>query len=504
MVKLQFNPSLGKTCGIKSKTSKFETKELNPFLDEKSPFDKSSEIDIIKTRVELIGLNNSEYVIKKWYTDSLKELTKLLLIIGPIGCGKTTLIENICISLDIEVLKVNDSIKPKKDLLREIIIFTQHSYYSKNQNKLIFIDEYQNSMTDTLSITDISNLLNIRNHESLNKKDLKDLSNLFDIDAKLIIDLKLPPILIISSDSKGSKLSELKKNSEIHYINEIPKSIVKPWIKKIINFEIKESLLDYLINKCKSDIRLLLNTINFVKTVDSPESIDFFISSFYKDEDVNLFQFTEALFDKIDPIDISDIFKVYDTDGYLLANLVHENYIDYNCDIENIANSIDSISMGDTVFAELYDSTKNFNPEIHCVYSLYGPSVFSRSDVKKNKVPTRTSINNNRFNIYLNNKKIIDKIVSSQETNTTKFGIDDIYFIKKFITNELVKSKTFNKNQADFLRNILGMFVSENETSKSKIDKLELIYKHFNDFKDSTPKAKNFTIKFKEKLSKLV
>ena len=48
------------------------------------------------------------------------------------------------------------------------------------------------------------------------------------------------------------------------------------------------------------------------------------------------------------------------------------------------------------------------------------------------------------------------------------------------------------------------MFVSENETSKSKIDKLELIYKHFNDFKDSTQKAKNFTIKFKEKLSKLV
>ena len=501
MVRLQFTPKDIKKDQIilKSKTSKYETRELNPFLDESSPFDKSKQTVLVNSKVELIGLNNSEYVIKKWYTDSLKETTKILLIIGPIGCGKTTLVENICIDLDIISLKINDSTKCKKDLLREIISFTQHSYYSTNQNKLLFIDEYQNSTTDTLSITDICNLLSIKNHNSLNKKELKELSTLFGIDIKIIIELKLPPILIISSDSKGSKLSELKKNCEIHYINEIPKSIVKIWIKKIINFEIKESLLDYLIGKCKSDIRLLLNTLNFVKRTDSPESIDFFINSFYKDEDTNLFEFIESLFDNIDPIDISQVFKIYDTDGYLLSNLVHENYIDYNAEIENVANSIDSISFGDTVFSELYDSTKIFIPEIHCIYSLYIPSVYSRSDVKKNKVPVRTSLNNNRFNIYLNNKKIIDKIVSSQEINTSKFGIDDIYFLKKFINSSLVKSKTFNKNQSDFLRNILGMFSSDN-----KIDKLELIYKHFNDFKDSTPKTKNFTIKFKEKLNKLI
>jgi ABC-type iron transport system FetAB ATPase subunit len=500
MVRLQFNPSLNKKDQLilKSKTSKFEQRELNPFLDEKSPFDNSNRACNTKTKVELIGLSNSEYVIKKWYSESLKNLTKILLIIGPVGCGKTTLVENICIDLEIEVLKINDSIKCKKDLLREIISFTQHLYYSKNQNKLLFIDEYQNSPTDTLSITDISNLLSIRNSNSLNKKELKDLSNLFGIDIKLISELKLPPILIISSDSKGSKLSELKKNCEIHYINEIPKNVIQIWIKTQNSDLIKDSLLDYLLSKCKSDIRLLLNTLHFVKRSESSESIDFFINSFYKDQDTNLFEFIESLFDNIEPIDISDIFKIYDTDGYLLSNLVHENYIDYNSDIENVANSIESISFGDTVFSELYDSTKIFIPEIHCIYSLYIPSLYSRSDVKKNKVPVRTSLNNNRFNIYLNNKKIIEKIVSSQDINTTKFGIDDIYFIKKFITNELVKTKIFNKNQNDFLRNILGMFSSD------KIEKLELFYKHFNDFKDSTPKTKNFTIKFKEKLEKLI
>jgi hypothetical protein len=90
------------------------------------------------------------------------------------------------------------------------------------------------------------------------------------------------------------------------------------------------------------------------------------------------------------------------------------------------------------------------------------------------------------------------KITNTQEIDSKKLEIDDLYFIKKFITTDLIKCKSFNKNQSDFLRNILGTFNSE------KIEKLELIYKHFNDFKDSTTKSKNFTLKFKEKLNKLI
>ena len=166
MVRLQFKPSnvgngdIDKVNVIKSKTSKFETRELNPFLDEISPFDKSDEVVQNSQKIELIGLENCEYIIKNWYTDSKLNKT-VLLIIGPIGCGKTTLVDNICIDLDIISLKINDTTKNKKDLLREIINFTQHDYYSKKNNKLIFLDEYQNSTSDSLSITDISNLLSI-------------------------------------------------------------------------------------------------------------------------------------------------------------------------------------------------------------------------------------------------------------------------------------------------------------------------------------------------------
>ena len=76
------------------------------------------------------------------------------------------------------------------------------------------------------------------------------------------------------------------------------------------------------------------------------------------------------------------------------------------------------------------------------------------------------------------------------------------YYIKKFISRDVIKSKVLSENQLEFLKNIMGTWQT------SKLEKLELIYKHFNDFKDPSPikevKTKNFTIKFKEKLNKLI
>ena len=78
--------------------------------------------------------------------------------------------------------------------------------------------------------------------------------------------------------------------------------------------------------------------------------------------------------------------------------------------------------------------------------------------------------------------------------------MEDIFFIKKFINSTLVKSKIFTEHQTDYLTSILNTF------KFNKLEKLELIYKHFSDFKDNTkePKIKNFTIKFKEKLNKII
>ena len=180
---------------------------------------------------------------------------------------------------------------------------------------------------------------------------------------------------------------------------------------------------------------------------------------------------------------------MYDTDGYMLSNLVHENYLEYNDDIDAIAKSADAISFGETLFSDTYESMRTFVPDLHCLHSVVIPSYYSRSDrVNRN---TRTSCINNRYNIYLNNVKIFNKI---NDKFYNKISIIDILTLKKFLNHGLIKTKVLSEHQLSFIKNILGSL-------GGSVEKMELIYKHFSEFNDRESKQKVFTLKFKEKIN---
>uniref|UniRef100_A0A6C0I9E1 ATPase AAA-type core domain-containing protein n=1 Tax=viral metagenome TaxID=1070528 RepID=A0A6C0I9E1_9ZZZZ len=477
MVKLQFNPGPSKEVP-ESKCSKKVEVSLNPF--EAENIEPSTLNNYIRTK-DLVGLENTRYILNEWYRKSLLDkCNKFLLIIGPTGCGKTTLVESFCIEESIQLYSVRNDLS-KKELLKEIIQFSnnrQNFFEKKSTSKLILIDEYQNGQHDTLSITDIENLFEFR-------KKFSPKTNVFE---DFTTNVNIPPVLIISGDSKGNKLSELKKLTQTYYINELNKYVIKSWITK--ETDIDSSTLETVINKCGSDKRLLLNTIKFLKN-----KVGNYLCSFYKDTELNQFEFIERLFDNLEQINILEVYKNYETDGYLLSNLVHENYIDYTNDIYNIADAANSMSLADTYQTDMYDSTKIFFPEIHCTLSVYVPSYYARSNIKNNKCQLRSSVFNNRYNIFLNNKKAIIKINELLKHKELPLSILDILFIKKFLTYDLIKSKTLSKYQIDFLQDILGLFVDH------KVSSMELIYKHFTDFKgtDQT-KTKKFTLKFIEKI----
>ena len=389
-------------------------------------------------------------------------LNKTIYVHGKSGCGKTTLVNLFCEEEKINFLDIRlNDIKTKKDILKEIEYFISYSnnnfFIRNNSKKLILIDNYHTGLN--FSLTDIS-------------------------------EIKIP-IVIISSDSKGSKLSELKKVSEVYYINEINKGLLKTWINTLTK-DLSDEQVGFIIRTCKSDKRLTLNLLNFIKDY-SFKNLNLFLETYYKDIDINHFDFIKELFDNIEIININKIFNVYETDGYILSNLVHENYIDYTQDINLLAEAAEYISCGDILYSDTYDSTRTFLPEIHCLNSLVLPGYFSRTD-KVSKQQLRPSCINNRYNIYLNNLKIIDKI---NESNVLKLNIFDIYSIKSILNQELIKSKTLNTSKIEFVKNVMNTF------NDNKINKLEMIYKHFYDFKDHTGKeikTKNFTLKFKEKL----
>ena len=502
MVKLIFKPTLNigeSNDSLRSKTSKKKEINYNPFAEYQSvePIELVEPIEPVKSSKTIpVGLENCHYVIKEWYYQKSTGtgIKEPLLIIGPVGCGKTSLIDYFCESEEIIVLNIKSTeiVKTKKELINEIFLFCEYStnFFVKTfKKKLIFIDEYQNSQNDILSLTDINNLV-------------KKLEPGFE-------KINLPGIIIISSDSKGSKLSELKKTSQVYYINEIPTSILKNWLSNELKLE--NDFINQLIKYCKSDKRLILNTINFKNNNCN-------LNNNYKDSDLNIFDFLEELFNN--KPSLNDIFKTYENDGYTIANLIQENYLDYrgpshanlvlpspaspaspanlegaspaSNDMDLIAKVAESISLGETIYSDTFENNRTFLPNFHCLCSLVIPSFLCQTDIPNKGL--RSSIINNKFNILLNNKKIIAKI---NEFEPRPMDIYDIYSIKSILTQEVIKSKVKNDSKINFLKNVMNTFTGD------QMNKLELVYKHFYDFKEhplKEIKTKNFTLKFKDKL----
>jgi DNA polymerase III delta prime subunit len=451
-----------------SKKSKIPPTSLNPFVNDHycDSLIIPSQISLFVDKYrptnpkDLIGLDHSYYFLKKWY---FQENNNFLLIIGPIGCGKTSLVHVFSKEYDINVfdIKNSDLIETKQDAMNEIMKFSNYSFSfgKKPNNKIILIDEYQNSQNDLLTITDIQNLYL-----------LKD---------------RIPKVIIISADAKGSKLSDLKKVYDVHYINEINKDVLKEWVNKIITLEqLNKSFIDNI--EINSDKRLLLNNLQYLAKGKHINT-----NKLYKDQELDVFHFVNKLFDT-SPMNINEMYNAYDTDGYMIANLVHENYTDYSTDIFKIADAAEHISNGDCLLSKLY-STQYFSPEFHCLESMIYPSYFARADVKQIKEPLRNSIVNNRLNILLNNRKIVDKINLATKV---KLSIDEILYFKSCLKRFIVKNKKMTINQQKFIYNLMELFKS------SKIETLELFYKHFGDF-TLNKNSKSFTTKFKQYLMEI-
>ena len=480
MVRLAFNK---KKDAPESKTTKKNCISLNPFADfvEESIIPEEPENVPFLSCKSNYGLEKCHLVLNDWYYN---KWTKPLLIIGPTGCGKTTLIESFCKEENIDVYRVRltDLVKTKNDLIKDICLFLNNSnifsFFSdrKSSKKLIFIDEYQNN-NDLLTTSDIINFgLANTNRSELTKTVQKELT-------KLLGNAKMCPVLIISGDAKGSKLSELKKAITVYNIGELSKSDMK-----------KVSSDVELVEICGSDKRMLNNILNFGsikgKKITKKEQ-------FVKDIDIDLFDFVNKIFDSTEITTIDEVFKAYESDGYLISNLIHENYLDFSDSIDSIAKSADSISLGENMMCNTYESSKSFIANSHCLDALYYPSYYAKSTFKNNKCQLRTPMINNRYNIYLNNKEYINDI-NKNEVNI--IGIEEILFYKSFLTYSLVKSKTITPLQEDYLSGIINNFTSDKQL------KLELIYKHFSEFKDNIkePKTKLFTLKFKEKIKKVL
>ena len=441
-----------------------------------------------KDENDLIGLADKLYSINKWYQDYLtKKTNNFLILIGSTGVGKTSLVNIFIKKYSLEALYLNSyGKKNKKDIVEDIkkfinsnnyINFNSQSQYQKS-NKIIILDEFQGMGNDNLSVTDI---IELKNSNNKNNSKLKK-----GLIYKAFKDIKLPPLLIISFDSKGSKISDIKKTNEIIWINNIYPSILLPWIKKICkieNIKISEKVLNELIVLCKDDKRLLLNLINYIRFGDKKiniKNLSEIVLSCKKDKDINVYEYTTKLFDNLSPLSCDEILTAYQTDGFIMENLVFENYIDFNNDLDSICKSAESLAISDSISNLEHSSLSG-------VFSLYGPSVYSRSDIKYIKGPLRSSVLSNKHYLLMCNEKIINNTL----LNHTKINFEDMHRIKESL-EQIIGTKILSKEQKLFLQSLYD--------SGLTLNTLEDIHKGFN---NSSTRIRNLGIKSKQKLTNI-
>lgn len=233
----------------------------------------------------------------KTFIDILKQPThtpKVILLLGPTGCGKTTLCNLVFSELNFKVYEINS-----KDGLNNLSTFIVHktidSYEEIPRRKIIFIDNVDiliNTERSTLSIIDNSIVHLIRN-------------NVY---------------MVITSKFSEEKtiVNALKKNAEIIKLAYPPIKDAFIYLSSILEDRDEEDLLT-IVKKQRGNIRdVILNIDNTQQELDQIVRDRGF-------NEYNNFEIVQAFFTNSK---WSDVISILHSDPSMISYLLYENVID--------------------------------------------------------------------------------------------------------------------------------------------------------------------------------
>jgi len=300
---------------------------------------------------------------------------------------------------------------------------------------------------------------------------------------------KLPIILISNQKTINSKNVFKKYSHCIRYRNPWPNEL-KELSKRIIkneNIKITKKSIEYIIKKCKGDVRYFLNIMKMskvnsgakVKIKETKKIIAFM-------ERDNFFETKEVIhniFNKNCKLKVSDVYKQCESDTLLLTFSLQENYPKFY-NFEDVCEIADSISEGDIFRSymfnnqcwEMYNYTVNSNfsfPNLCSNKSKWTENsklkqsqyITSRwpivnNENKKKEWFDRTfvKLSVNEISMFVHKilipQLIIKKEISLEIVEQCKhLGLDYVLIIK-FYTISLKKIKNLTKKTKEKLKNI--------------------------------------------------
>lgn len=382
--------------------------------------------------------------IKKWITNNLinnkeNDYKKILYILGPIGCGKTTTINYLftnynIINLEPDQIKTNEKVL---DILRSMVGFKTKT--------LIDIDKWNNK-----NYKEKYNIILIDNIELCDKY-LNNFINLLYNEYSINI-----PIIVIGTNSKGKDaVKDFKNINFINFpmpkLNDINKIIDRLTEREFEQIKISNNLRTILVNKSENDLRQFFFILEQLKLSlhNVEDNID--IETLINNIDSKIVDID--LFDKIRKIITDDIncetrYIISSSEPQTISYSIYQNYLDiiqnynhtqnYEDKITTSFNVIDNLSISNTIHSNIYDDQ---NWELYDEYTYCGcviPSKILNNNCKFNELKNMplnnfkdisynflnslseviNIIKNNNFQNHLQNNKIPNDLLQKDISGT--------------------------------------------------------------------------------------
>jgi len=381
---------------------------------------------------ELVGQDEALRNVKKFISDfHLGALTKkgkkALILHGPPGIGKTTLVHVIAKETNSEIFELNASDLRNRIKLQEILKPAMEQRSLTKKNKIILIDE-----VDGISVVDRGGLSELLS----------------------LIDLTYYPVIITANDIWDRKLSPLRRKSELIKLKEISYKTIKEIMIEILRKEnrfLKGDILTSIAIKAKGDLRAAINDLETESGVKEPE---IFVGE--RNKEVDIFNALKLVFKGMPTSKTLGIFDSVNLSMDEIMLWIEKN-IPAEYQGEELARAFDLLSKADVFRGRIYKQQYWRFLVYENIFLSYGISS-SKKNVKTGF--TSYSKPDRVLKIWIHNQRTQKKKSIAQKYARyvhvgTKRAMNEFPIIKEFLKNSTIqKELRLTEEEIEYLKQV--------------------------------------------------
>ena len=365
---------------------------------------------------DMIGNEDERLMVMKWLSGWVKG-SKPLLLVGPPGVGKTTLVHALARQLDYDLIEMNASDTRNKDELEQLIspILVNTSIFGKKV--LLFLDEVDgiSGREDTGGIESIVRMM------------------------------KQPAIpVIMAANNKDAKIKELAKVSKTIEFNAVTPRLLMLLVAHVLKDQNNKLTLDEktsIVDKAHGDVRLLLNilqaklsgydtTANANVDIDIADAINGFFGA--ENEDTARLYLLNADASYQDPrFGMSTEERRKDMLGALFSSVVSSRI-----DLITLADMLEVLSRADILVGRI--SRKRQWTLLRYIDNIIAKELYEKSrnkPIRYNQYSTRWDVMGPIFARSRSLKPILEQLAHVMHSSTGVFGSFYLPYLIRIMIN---------------------------------------------------------------------